>query len=139
MKLTNIIWEVKKPKRKVALIVLKKNNKVLIAKRVDKPFMNNAGKWGFPGGGIDKGETAKEAAIRECEEELGIVPSNVRLLSRKGNITTFVANFPVDQTIDLNREEHDKWKMVDVETMNDYDMIEGMAETIKTALEEDKG
>jgi 8-oxo-dGTP pyrophosphatase MutT (NUDIX family) len=29
--------------------------------------------YSFPGGGIDKGESPEEAAIREAEEELGIV------------------------------------------------------------------
>ncbi|MBE0669178.1 MAG: NUDIX domain-containing protein [Anaerolineales bacterium] len=29
--------------------------------------------FAFPGGGIDEGESAKQAAIREAEEELGIV------------------------------------------------------------------
>jgi 8-oxo-dGTP pyrophosphatase MutT (NUDIX family) len=34
----------------------------------------------FPGGGIDPGEKAEEAAIRELEEETGIVATNPRLL-----------------------------------------------------------
>lgn len=37
------------------------------------PFWRNrdAGAWQIPKGGIEEGETAAEAAIRECEEELG--------------------------------------------------------------------
>ena len=138
MKLTNILWEVKKPKRKVALIVLKKNNKVLIAKRVDKPFMNNAGMWGFPGGGIDKGETPKQAAVRECQEEIGVVPVNLRMLSKNDQFITFVGELPVKKKIKLDYEEHDDWTLVDTKSMFYYEMIQGMAETIKNVLNKEK-
>lgn len=36
--------------------------------------------WEFPKGGVDPGETAMQAALRELEEETGLTPSEVRLL-----------------------------------------------------------
>ena len=39
---------------------------VLLQKRGD------SGKWGFPGGAIELGETPEEAAIREVKEETGL-------------------------------------------------------------------
>src|ERR1700744_1780993 len=33
---------------------------------------NYGGHWGLPGGGGEEGESALDAAIRECKEEMGI-------------------------------------------------------------------
>lgn len=40
--------------------------RVLLQKR------GNSGKWGFPGGAIELGETPEDAAIREVREETGL-------------------------------------------------------------------
>ncbi len=55
---------------KVVAAVIEKDGKVLIAKRRQGDKL--AGKWEFPGGKIDPGETAEEALKRELHEELGI-------------------------------------------------------------------
>lgn len=138
MKLTNWLWETKTEKRKIVLVVLVQNNKVLILRRVNKSYMNNAGMWGFPGGGIDKGETPKQAAVRECQEEIGVVPVNLRMLSKNDQFITFVGELPVKKKIKLDYEEHDDWTLVDTKSMFYYEMIQGMAETIKNVLNKEK-
>jgi 8-oxo-dGTP diphosphatase len=54
---------------RVAAALIRKDGKVFLAKRAKGEL---AGYWEFPGGKIEKGETSKEAIIREIKEELGI-------------------------------------------------------------------
>lgn len=51
---------------------------ILTIRRDD--LRTHAGQVAFPGGRIDEGETAREAALREAEEELGLDPSKVTIL-----------------------------------------------------------
>jgi len=52
----------------VGIIVLNKNNKVFVAKRID----NSKNFWQMPQGGVDEGEDFLKAAYRELEEETSI-------------------------------------------------------------------
>ena len=52
-----------------ALAVVLNNGHVLLAQRSKSP---GAGLWGFPGGHVEWGETALQAAVRELREETGI-------------------------------------------------------------------
>jgi mutator protein MutT len=51
---------------------------VLVIKRVGRG--RNAGQWALPGGKVEPGETASEAALREAQEEVGIAPEEVEVL-----------------------------------------------------------
>ena len=58
----------------VGIVLLNKENKVFVAKRIDNP----KNFWQMPQGGVDKGESFLSAAYRELEEETGI--TNVELI-----------------------------------------------------------
>jgi 8-oxo-dGTP diphosphatase len=55
---------------KVTAAVIEENGKVLIGRR--KPGRHMGGKWEFPGGKIEPGETPQESLARELQEELAI-------------------------------------------------------------------
>jgi len=50
--------------------ILEQNGLVLIARR--KPGKHMAGKWEFPGGKIEKGESPEQSLARELREELDV-------------------------------------------------------------------
>ena len=67
----------------VGIIVLNKNNKVFVAKRIDNP----KNFWQMPQGGVNEGEDFLEAAYRELEEETFI--KNVELIKELDGTTTY--------------------------------------------------
>ena len=61
-------------RRGVGIIVLNKDNKIFVAKRIDNP----KNFWQMPQGGVDTNEDYLMAAYRELEEETSI--KNVKLI-----------------------------------------------------------
>lgn len=58
---------------RVAVAVIQRRDRILIAKRPQ--HLHKGGYWEFPGGKQEEGEQAEQALIRECFEELAIIPS----------------------------------------------------------------
>ena len=67
----------------VGIIVLNKDNKVFVAKRIDNP----KNLWQMPQGGVDDGEDFLKAAYRELEEETSI--KSVELIKKLDGTTTY--------------------------------------------------
>ncbi len=67
----------------VGIVLLNKNNKVFVAKRID----NQKNYWQMPQGGIDKGEDYLSAAYRELEEETSI--KSVKLIKELDGLVTY--------------------------------------------------
>ncbi len=66
----------KNPKPTVDIVILD-GTRIVLVKRGREPFK---GKWVFPGGFIDHGETAEHAAVREAKEETGMDVEIIGLL-----------------------------------------------------------
>lgn len=64
--------------RLAALAVVIRDGQVLLVRRRNAP---DAGLWGFPGGHVDLGETALDAAARELREETGVIARPLRYLT----------------------------------------------------------
>ena len=67
----------------VGIIVLNKDNKVFVARRIDNP----KNFWQMPQGGVDEGENFLKAAYRELEEETSI--KNVELIKELDGTITY--------------------------------------------------
>lgn len=59
------------------LAVVLRGDRFLIVQRAQQP---NAGRWGFPGGVLELGETVAEGAMRELREETGIAANPAGIL-----------------------------------------------------------
>ena len=74
----------KLPLRKgVGIVVLNKENKIFVAKRIDNP----KNFWQMPQGGVDKNEDYLSAAFRELKEETSI--QSVELIKEIDDMTSY--------------------------------------------------
>ena len=67
----------------VGIVVLNKNNKVFVARRIDNP----KNFWQMPQGGVDKNEDFLTAAFRELDEETSI--KSVELIKELDGFITY--------------------------------------------------
>lgn len=63
----------------VAAILTDAQDRIFIAERVNIP-----GAWQFPQGGIDDGEDAEAAMLRELAEEIGVRREQVEVIEQRG-------------------------------------------------------
>ena len=66
-------------RRNVGVMVLNADGDVWVGQRLDRRASQDA--WQMPQGGIDKGEEARTAALRELEEETGISSDLVEVVA----------------------------------------------------------
>lgn len=85
---------------------------VLLTQRTDH-LSSHGGQVAFPGGKIDEGESAEQAALREAEEEVGLQPADVEVLGTFGtyytgsgfSIAPVVGMVRKPRELDLNPDE----------------------------------
>lgn len=62
----------------VAIVAIDENNEIILIKQFRKPIEKVI--WEIPAGKLEPGETPKECAIRELEEETGYKAENLKLI-----------------------------------------------------------
>ena len=120
----------------VAGIIINQN-KILIGKRKDKDI--GGGKWEFPGGKIEVGETNREALERELYEELGISAKiGKELMNYEHMFKTTIYNISFMEIIDCDGEirnnAHSEIKWVKFSNLPEYDLISGDDRFIQSLL-----
>jgi 8-oxo-dGTP diphosphatase len=90
--------------------------RLFIARRV--PGGDLGGKWEFPGGKVEEGESREEALIREFREEFGVtVTVGPRVASssfeHRGVIRELCACLITFENLDFVLREHSAWKWAD--------------------------
>ena len=123
----------------VGIIVLNKDNKVFVAKRIDNP----KNFWQMPQGGVNEEEDFLKAAYRELEEETSIInvdlvkeldglisyelPENLLGVIWKGKyrgqeqkwfVMRFLGN-DAEINIETKQPEFCEWKWIDLENITD--------------------
>ena len=98
-------------------------DKVLVLKR--SKSSNNPGMWDLPGGKAEAGETPKQAAIRETEEEIGLDPHSLEPQAKyikeishtvdDVDYHTFICY--CDEFKPKLNEEHSKYKWVELDDL----------------------
>ncbi len=111
---------------KVVAALIKKDNKILIAKRAtgDEEVM---GKWEFPGGKVEAGETEEKAIEREINEEFEVTVKTKQFLANN------ICKYP-NKIVDLRLYEceyikgefkmhsHLEFKWIDSKDLLKYDL-----------------
>jgi putative (di)nucleoside polyphosphate hydrolase len=126
----------------VGIMLVNREGRVFVGQRIDS---KEGDAWQMPQGGIDPGEAAEEAAVRELGEETGVRPEHIQILAHTkdelfydlpdelaGRIwggkyrgqrqVWFLARFlGADSDIDIatKHPEFDKWRWVEPDALVD--------------------
>ena len=124
----------------VGVVLLNKENKVFVAKRIDNP--NNF--WQMPQGGKDRGENNLDAALRELFEETSIksvsiikeiegtisynLPNNLLGIIWKGKYKGQIQKWFImkfngkDDEINIKTKNPEflEWKWIDIDSITDH-------------------
>jgi 8-oxo-dGTP pyrophosphatase MutT (NUDIX family) len=91
--------------RRGAVLLLFGSKRDLLLTERAHDMRSHPGQVSFPGGSIDPGETARQAALREAEEETGLRPDGVEVFAELPELWLPPSNFAVTPVLGWWREE----------------------------------
>lgn len=112
------------PKKVIAALIVR-DSKILIAQRGKKDALY--GKWEFPGGKLEEGETEQECLSRELFEELGIQAQVgayfcSSFFEHRGSMWEMRTYFVQSFTGTIGLREHQEIRWVAIQDLPSYDM-----------------
>lgn len=110
----------------VVAALIRKGDSVLIAKRATGD-MSVIGKWEFPGGKVEPGETENNAIEREIKEEFELeVKASRYLVNNVCTYPTKIVDLKLIECIyvsgDFKLHDHTEYKFVSINDLLDYDL-----------------
>jgi len=113
------------------IVFSSEKKKFLIVKRAETK-KSNPGKWEFPGGGVEEGETPQEAGLRELKEETGLKgkilksgePGKVEVDIWELKVYPFLVEVP-DEDVELSKE-HTDYRWVKRKDLKKFDTVNGL-------------
>ena len=117
----------------VSIILFQENNQLffLLTKRTDN-VEHHKGQVSLPGGAIDENETAKNASLRETNEEIGIDSSTLESLGQLSSLYTPVSYFnihvflwysKIPPQIKINDNEVDQVYKISLDELIDHNVV----------------
>ena len=140
MKINNIILPLRDG---VGIVVLNKENKVFVAKRID----NQKNLWQMPQGGVDKGENYLAAAYRELKEETNLTCSRENLVfleeAKPDKFYFWAKKWNGDLNVlipnpETGKIEHDDYRWASINDIKDIDNSEIPIYLLEKALDMSK-
>jgi 8-oxo-dGTP diphosphatase len=111
----------------VVATAIMRNGQVLAQQRAFPKA--DAGRWEFPGGRVEPGESEEAAVVRECREELGVdVKTGQRIGPevplRNGMVLRLYTATLVDESVEPVAVEHSAVKWVGAEEIGDVPWLD---------------
>jgi 8-oxo-dGTP pyrophosphatase MutT (NUDIX family) len=117
------------------VVILDDSGRALILKRSSGPQWMPE-KWALAGGHIEKGESPKDAAIRETKEETNLDLVHIHELEQRGQVMMYYStSYSGGVKIDF---EHTDWAWASYDELTNYDTTPKLKETVKLALDKMK-